>query len=33
IETYAETLLADPEVAFVDIRSARNNCFQTRITR
>ncbi len=26
-------LLADPKVAFVDVRSARNNCFQTRIVR
>ncbi len=30
---YAATLLSDPEVAYVDVRSARNNCFQTRITR
>jgi hypothetical protein len=30
---YADTLLADPEVAFVDVRSASNNCFMTRITR
>ncbi|NBB82446.1 MAG: DUF1203 domain-containing protein [Alphaproteobacteria bacterium] len=29
----AETLLADPAVAFVDVRSARNNCFQCRIVR
>ncbi len=33
IESYAETLLADPKVAYVDVRSARNNCFQTRIVR
>lgn len=33
ITAYAETLLADPAVAFVDVRSARNNCFQTRIVR
>lgn len=25
--------LADPRVAFVDIRSAQNNCFQTRAVR
>ncbi|HQY43485.1 MAG TPA: DUF1203 domain-containing protein [Paracoccaceae bacterium] len=30
---YAETLLGDPDVAFVDVRSARNNCFQARICR
>lgn len=30
---YAESLLADPSVAFVDVRSARNNCFQLRIRR
>ena len=30
---YAETLLSDDRVAYVDVRSARNNCFQTRITR
>ena len=29
----AETLLASPGIAFVDVRSARNNCFQARITR
>ncbi|MEM7643213.1 MAG: DUF1203 domain-containing protein [Pseudomonadota bacterium] len=28
-----EDRLANPEVAFVDIRSARNNCFQTRARR
>ncbi|WP_316012988.1 DUF1203 domain-containing protein [Roseobacter sp. HKCCA0434] len=33
IPARAEALLADPEIAFVDVRSARNNCFQTRITR
>ncbi len=27
----AEAILTDPEVAFVDVRSARNNCFHTRI--
>ncbi len=31
ITAYAESLLADPRVAFVDVRSARNNCFQVRI--
>ncbi len=30
---YAETLLSDPRVAYVDVRSARNNCFQCRIRR
>jgi len=29
----AEDLLARPEIAFVDVRSARNNCFQARIRR
>jgi hypothetical protein len=33
IEAYAEGLLSDPRIAYVDVRSARNNCFQTRITR
>lgn len=33
IEDYAEGLLSDPRIAYVDVRSARNNCFQTRITR
>lgn len=33
IETYAAGLLSDPGIAYVDVRSARNNCFQTRITR
>lgn len=31
--TYAEALLSDPATAYVDVRSARNNCFQTRIVR
>jgi hypothetical protein len=31
--SYAETLLSDPAVAYVDVRSARNNCFLTRIVR
>lgn len=30
---YAVLLLSDPEVAFVDVRSARNNCYQLRIQR
>lgn len=29
----AETLLADPAVAYVHVRSARNNCYQVRIDR
>jgi hypothetical protein len=33
ITGYAESLFSDPKVAYVDVRSARNNCFQTRITR
>jgi Protein of unknown function (DUF1203) len=33
VESYAETLLSDPHIAFVDVRSARNNCFQLRIRR
>jgi hypothetical protein len=33
IEDYAEGLLSDPRIAYVDVRSSRNNCFQTRITR
>ena len=33
VATYAASLLADPAVAFVDLRSARNNCFQLRIRR
>ncbi|WP_347313175.1 DUF1203 domain-containing protein [Defluviimonas sp. SAOS-178_SWC] len=33
VEAYAGELLADPNVAFVDVRSARNNCFQLRIRR
>ena len=33
LTAYAETLLADPDVAYVDVRSARNNCFQLRIRR
>lgn len=33
VETYAAGLLARPEVAFVDVRSSRNNCFQLRLRR
>ena len=33
VEDYAEALLARTEVAFVDVRSAKNNCWQARITR
>ncbi|MWB76764.1 DUF1203 domain-containing protein [Pseudooceanicola sp. 216_PA32_1] len=33
IPARAAALLAEPRVAFVDIRSARNNCFQARVTR
>ncbi len=29
----AEELLADPQIAYVHVRSARNNCFQVRIER
>jgi hypothetical protein len=33
ITARAETLLSDPSVAYVHIRSARNNCYQIRIDR
>lgn len=33
LAAYASEVLARPDVAFVDVRSARNNCFQLRITR
>jgi len=33
IAARAEALLANPTVSFVDVRSARNNCFAVRITR
>jgi hypothetical protein len=33
IEAYAGALLADPRVAYVHVRSARNNCYQFRIDR
>lgn len=32
VAQYAETLLERDDISFVDVRSARNNCFQTRIT-
>lgn len=31
IADHARLLLADPQIAFVDVRSASNNCFQCRI--
>lgn len=33
IPARAEELLADPGVAYVHVRSARNNCYQVRIDR
>lgn len=33
IPTYAATLLERPEIAYVHVRSARNNCFQCRIDK
>lgn len=33
VESYAEEVLGRPEIAYIDVRSARNNCFQTRIVR
>ncbi len=33
LAAYAQGLLDDPDIAFVDVRSARNNCFQCRIVR
>ena len=33
IHQYAGELLSRDDVAYVDVRSARNNCFQTRISR
>lgn len=32
LEDYALSLLGQPDIAFVDVRSARNNCFQLRLT-
>ncbi len=33
IAAYASDLLARDDIAFVDVRSARNNCYQARIVR
>ncbi|MBT8426278.1 MAG: DUF1203 domain-containing protein [Silicimonas sp.] len=33
IAAYAQSLFDNRDVAFVDVRSAANNCFQCRITR
>jgi hypothetical protein len=33
IEPYAEQLFARDDVAYIDVRSSRNNCFLIRITR
>jgi hypothetical protein len=33
LAAYAATLLADDAIAYVDVRSARNSCFQCRIVR
>ena len=33
IPARAGALLADPRVAYVHVRSARNNCFQVRVER
>jgi hypothetical protein len=33
IPDYAATLLENPDIAFVDIRSAVNNCYQCRVVR
>jgi hypothetical protein len=33
IASYAEQLLAHPDIAYVHVRSARNNCYQCRIDR
>lgn len=33
VPAYAERLLERQEIGFVDVRSARNNCFQLRIVR
>ncbi len=33
IASRAEELLADPAIAYVHVRSARNNCYQCRIER
>lgn len=33
IEGYAQAVLERPEVAYIHVRSARNNCYQARIDR
>ena len=33
IAAYARELLGNPDIAFVDVRSAANNCYQCRIHR
>jgi hypothetical protein len=33
INDYAEAVLQDPDVAYLHVRSARNNCYQFRIDR
>ncbi len=33
VADYASSLLENRDVTFVDVRSSRNNCFQTRIVR
>ena len=33
IQDYAATVLANPKIAFVDVRSAANNCYHCRIKR
>lgn len=33
LESFAEELLADPEVAYVHVRSAVNNCYTCKIVR
>lgn len=33
LAAYAQSFLDDPAIAFVDVRSARNTCFQCRIVR
>ncbi|MEX0287367.1 MAG: DUF1203 domain-containing protein [Paracoccaceae bacterium] len=33
IPDYAAGLLSNPDIAFVDVRSASNNCYQCRIVR
>ncbi|MDF3415270.1 DUF1203 domain-containing protein [Sulfitobacter sp. M57] len=33
IPAYVETVFANPKVAYIHVRSARNNCYQLRIDR